>query len=1322
MTSSQSSTGFPEHLTQQLQEISRQQQQQQPPYQHSGRGSYLPRGQPSYQTQNYQRAHYSSNLPEDFPPLGTANPAPSRSTQNGSRFHETQSAYPSTQQFQSLSASNNNYRHGSPREFQDQARANYRGRQSHYNSRQQFVPQQSQSTFSSPYNRRGGRVFNPNAGLTYGTPEQQQAARHQIMKQSDYLMAVGRKPYLANKLQREESIAKDEFRLELERVAIDALTTKYPGLDASKIKLKCYGSLANGFGLAGCDMDLLLSLPDYPDYKAPITTHEGTIPDHVAIQDQSDTDAEKSSFKSEVQRVLEKAFLDRGYGARLLTKTRVPILRMCQSPSAELLQNLRDHQLAEEHSAQEKRGAPKSAAEPDQHPVSSRITKVSGDVTESVASALDDLTIADSDPPVVSNSKSRGNAGLEFVGDVGIQCDINFGNFVALHNSALLRTYHTFDSRVGDLGIFVKIWAKTRDINTPYLGTLSSYGYILMVLHYLMNIVNPPIIPNLQALAKKDDGWYPERPVPLFEGFDVRFLQTSQDIQNARSQLPRNNESVGQLLRGFFKYYGTREGFHWTRDVISIREPGGQLTKAQKGWTEAKWAENSSNQVRLRYLMAIEDPFEVEHNVARTVGHHGIVAIRDEFRRAWSIIERVGTNTEAPIEELLTPVTDRGDTLRRDQDFHRQRQLQMKQELEARERALLQKVDDEDPDANTDGMSGTSKVAQISFPPDHAENHHHPPPRARLTSITSPQAYRRQTGVLRRCPRQIKMDSDGEDEGDNRDESLTLASSDMGSAHSEAQTTPESLKSKNGLQSRTGGGGNLSLLHDPPKYGVDANGNIIPWDVDDQDGRWLHWRDVQIRRGAKLQISNPTLRDLHENNPYEPNRPNPYLEKPYNNRFEGREHRKVSERPPWPAPNVMQQNSTDELDGYPEDDRNGVVDNMVSNAGAEKVETPGNIEPQDVRMKESNLKWAADQHDPHYSRSDSRFENTGEWDTSLQDGRWLSWRDDLIRKGLWIGPPRKPWLSKLNELFPHSSERTSAEWDAMNEELRERERQKRQVRAAAAKSKRHQRQQQEHALDQALRQGPRKVSSPESSQSRPKRVISYENKSWDDIAQHGYHDHGLIAQDTHFVTQGDANVSTAPEPHNDRLSAPQSHHEEEDSHPDSAFVRAQRLAFFVKSGRAKLSAKSISSSRSESAEVMDEQSRGDDREEQHVNGGPTLEMARTLEDQAEGSEIPPEDDPRIMPIPQRPGFQFDPRQIEDLSIIARGGNGCARAGAHFSIEEDYEWGGGGMMGYRKSTSSYEGYESASTADEVFGKGDEEGLLEELPREVDSYER
>ena len=296
----------------------------------------------------------------------------------------------------------------------------------------------------------------------------------------------------------------------------------------------------------------------------------------------------------------------------------------------------------------------------------------------------------------------------------GVQCDINFSAHLALENTALLRCYSHTDPRVRPLVLFVKNWAKARGINSGYRGTLSSYGYVLMMLHYLVNVANPFVCPNLQLLAPSRE----HGPV-LCKGRDVSFWRDEAEIiRLAQSrQLNNNQESIGSLLRGFFEYYaqtgmmstGTQRGFEWGREVLSLRTSGGLVTKHSKGWTGAKTIlqvqhEPDSSQlanqtatvtatvddmpeeatdggslppsqssdtlvaasapkvnpalktsgmkeIRHRYLLAIEDPFETDHNVARTVTHHGIVSIRDEFRRAWRIIR--SASSSPPLEDLL---------------------------------------------------------------------------------------------------------------------------------------------------------------------------------------------------------------------------------------------------------------------------------------------------------------------------------------------------------------------------------------------------------------------------------------------------------------------------------------------------------------------------------------------------------------------------------------------------------------------------------------------------------------------------------------------
>ncbi|UNI20392.1 RNA uridylyltransferase [Purpureocillium takamizusanense] len=304
-----------------------------------------------------------------------------------------------------------------------------------------------------------------------------------------------------------------------------------------------------------------------------------------------------------------------------------------------------------------------------------------------------------------SNSpRTRHQDPLEFPATgAGVQCDINFSAHLALHNTALLRCYSLTDPRVRPMVLFVKHWAKVRAINSGYRGTLSSYGYVLMVLHYLVNVARPFVCPNLQQLAPRPS---PELSAAEFErsvqfrGYNIQFWRNENEIMHLASnhQLNHNTESVGSLLRGFFEYFaqtgvlssGQGKGFDWGRDVLSLRTQGGLLSKQEKGWTgaktvfevqeaavpppgrgEARTLEHAEpgqpthkgdevKEVRHRYLFAVEDPFELDHNVARTVTHNGIVSIRDEFRRAWRIIRTADGGI--PHEDILQDVKDDQDS------------------------------------------------------------------------------------------------------------------------------------------------------------------------------------------------------------------------------------------------------------------------------------------------------------------------------------------------------------------------------------------------------------------------------------------------------------------------------------------------------------------------------------------------------------------------------------------------------------------------------------------------------------------------------------
>jgi hypothetical protein len=124
---------------------------------------------------------------------------------------------------------------------------------------------------------------------------------------------------------------------------------------------------------------------------------------------------------------------------------------------------------------------------------------------------------------------------------------------------------------------------------------------------------------------------------------------------------------IGELLKGFFEYYA--HGFQWGREVVSIRTKGGLMTKQEKGWVAAviKPGRTENSGVKNRYLFAVEDPFETEHNVSRTCNGPGVNRIKEEFKRAvWLTRVRDGGKTlfenfcmEAPPERVWVRREDR---------------------------------------------------------------------------------------------------------------------------------------------------------------------------------------------------------------------------------------------------------------------------------------------------------------------------------------------------------------------------------------------------------------------------------------------------------------------------------------------------------------------------------------------------------------------------------------------------------------------------------------------------------------------------------------
>ncbi|KFM71382.1 Terminal uridylyltransferase 4, partial [Stegodyphus mimosarum] len=133
------------------------------------------------------------------------------------------------------------------------------------------------------------------------------------------------------------------------------------------------------------------------------------------------------------------------------------------------------------------------------------------------------------------------------------RCEISLYNILAVHNSVLLRTYSLLDERCKILGCALKLLAKKASIAETVSRTLSSYSYILMVIHYLQQ-VKPPVLPVLPILDQNIFEESLDIPTEIAEKHDwlCKDIQILKALFNKES---RNESTVGQLWLGLLKFY-----------------------------------------------------------------------------------------------------------------------------------------------------------------------------------------------------------------------------------------------------------------------------------------------------------------------------------------------------------------------------------------------------------------------------------------------------------------------------------------------------------------------------------------------------------------------------------------------------------------------------------------------------------------------------------------------------------------------------------------------------------------------------------------------
>jgi len=173
--------------------------------------------------------------------------------------------------------------------------------------------------------------------------------------------------------------------------------------------------------------------------------------------------------------------------------------------------------------------------------------------------------------------------------------------------------------------------AKQRKLNNASESTLSSYGYLLIMISYLQS-VDPPVLPVLNLLPLDWDGrdashleegseQLPNMRVPSADGrlCNVYFYQP-EDEGALRAFGSRNTMGLGELFLGFFWHMSTR--FDFQRSVVSIRTKDPFVLKDTK-IKEDSW--------RRHRRLSVEDPFERYYDVAHPVREHKHRLIRAEM-------------------------------------------------------------------------------------------------------------------------------------------------------------------------------------------------------------------------------------------------------------------------------------------------------------------------------------------------------------------------------------------------------------------------------------------------------------------------------------------------------------------------------------------------------------------------------------------------------------------------------------------------------------------------------------------------------------------
>ncbi|KXH31715.1 hypothetical protein CSIM01_08665 [Colletotrichum simmondsii] len=197
--------------------------------------------------------------------------------------------------------------------------------------------------------------------------------------------------------------------------------------------------------------------------------------------------------------------------------------------------------------------------------------------------------------------------------ELGLACDMNVNNTLALENTRMVRTYVEIDPRVRPLAMVIKYWTRQRIVNdAAFGGTLSSYTWICLIIGFLQ-LRDPPVLPSLHQRQHQR--------LPKNGGPESAFAD---DLEKLSGFGAKNEASLGELLFQFFRFYAHE--FDYDKYVISIRL-GRKATRMEKGW-----------HIGINNHLCVEEPFNTARNLGNTADEYSFRGLHLELRRAFDLI------------------------------------------------------------------------------------------------------------------------------------------------------------------------------------------------------------------------------------------------------------------------------------------------------------------------------------------------------------------------------------------------------------------------------------------------------------------------------------------------------------------------------------------------------------------------------------------------------------------------------------------------------------------------------------------------------------